>query len=230
MKTIIRILDYRLMLTGMMVFLTISCKKEVAGGTSAITDFDGNVYHSVTIGTQTWMVENLRTTHYRDGQPIPNVADNAAWLNLSTGARCYFNNDSLTFAGTYGVLYNWYAVNSSNICPKGWHIPSDAEWTILISFLGDPSLVGGKIKELGLSHWIAPNTGATNESGFTALPGGYRNEYAVFDYKGNFGYWWNTSVYSAAEALVYYLSYNTSTTSHDYFDKKYGLSVRCLKD
>jgi uncharacterized protein (TIGR02145 family) len=140
--------------------------------TNTVTDIDGNIYHTVTIGTQVWMVENLKTTKYRNGDPIPNVTGNA-WAALTTGAYCWYNNDAATYKATYGALYNWYAVaDSRNIAPTGWHVPTDAEWTTLTTFLGGESVAGGKLKETGTNHWTSPNTGATNETGFTALPGG----------------------------------------------------------
>jgi uncharacterized protein (TIGR02145 family) len=139
-----------------------------------VTDYDGNVYQTVQIGTQIWLKENLKTTHYRDGTAIPNVSDQNQWSNLTSGAYCNYNN-STSNSDIYGRLYNWYAVcNSHNLAPEGWHISTDAEWTTLRDFLGGPEVAGGKIKEAGFTHWSSPNTGATNESGFTALGGGYR--------------------------------------------------------
>src|ERR1035437_682216 len=144
-----------------------------------MTDQDGNVYKTITIGTQTWMAENLRTIKYRDGTPIPNVTDNTTWTNLTTDAYCNYNNTtSADTIAIYGRLYNWYAAtNSHNIAPIGWHVPTEAEWTTLIYYLGGYSVAGGKMKETGTTHWKTPNTGATNESGFTALPSGVRSDW-----------------------------------------------------
>ena len=143
----------------------------LSGGT--VVDIDGNVYNTVTIGTQVWMVENLKTTKYRNGDAIPNVTGNASWVALSTGAYCWYNNDAATYKATYGALYNWYAVGDSrNIAPSGWHVATDSEWTTLSTFLGGESIAGDKLKEIGTSHWLSPNTGATNSNGFTAFPGG----------------------------------------------------------
>lgn len=137
-----------------------------------VTDYDGNVYQTVLIGDQCWMMENLKVTHYRNGDPIPHVTDGVTWGNLTSGAYCNYNNDEGNVA-TYGRLYNWYAVDDSrNIAPAGWHVPSDAEWQTLVDYLGGDAVAGGKMKEAGTTHWASPNTGATNESGFTALPGG----------------------------------------------------------
>jgi len=139
----------------------------------AITDIDGNVYHAVTIGTQTWMVENLKVTKLNDGTSIPNVTALTAWNNLTTPGYCWYNND-IANKKLYGALYNWYNVSTGKLCPTGWHVPSVTEWTTLINYLGGESVAGGKLKETGTTHWVTPNTGATNTSGFTALPAGIR--------------------------------------------------------
>ena len=140
-----------------------------------MTDIDGNTYQTVKIGNQWWIAENLNVTHYQNGDAIPNVTDSAAWWGLTSGAYCNYNNDAANVA-VYGRLYNWYAVHDSrNIAPAGWHVPSDAEWQTLVDYLGGDPVAGGKMKEAGTTHWISPNTGATNESGFSGLPGGYRH-------------------------------------------------------
>ena len=160
--------------------LTNSCKKDdnsskkEENNSTTVTDIDGNVYHTVKIGAQTWMVENLRTTRYNDGTAIPLVTGNTAWGSLTTPGYCWYNNDQATYGSTYGALYNWYAVNRGKLCPTGWHVATDAEWTQLTDYLGGVWVAGGKMKEAGLSHWESPNEGATNSSGFTALPGGHR--------------------------------------------------------
>jgi uncharacterized protein (TIGR02145 family) len=200
-----------------------------AGGT--ITDIDGNVYHFITIGTQVWLVENLKTTKYRNGDPIPDITDNTTWSNLTTGAYCNYNND-VNNAMTYGRLYNWAAVNDGrNIAPTGWHIPSDAEWTTLTSFLGSTGgSAGGKLKETGTVHWQSPNTGATNESGFTALPGGYRDMLGTFNNLYLNGYWWSATAISPTSAWYRNLFYLAPDMGSDYINKTDGYSVRCLKD
>lgn len=149
----------------------INSKKEKTG---TVTDIDGNIYQTIKIGTQWWMAENLKVTHYRNGDSIPNVTDETAWSNLTTGAYGNYNNDD-DISNTYANLYNWYAVNDSrNIAPIGWHIPTDAEWQTLVDYLGGESVAGSKMKETGTEHWRSPNVGTTNESGFSALPGDYR--------------------------------------------------------
>jgi len=142
-----------------------------------MTDQDGNVYKTVTIGTQTWMAENLRTTKYNDGTIIPNVIDGEEWTIQTTGVYCTYNNTFNTDTiVAYGHLYNWYTVNTGLLAPEGWHVPTDAEWTTLTDYLGGEDIAGAKLKETGITHWNRPNElETTNETGFTALPGGYRN-------------------------------------------------------
>lgn len=202
-----------------------------AQGALRVRDYDGNFYNTIKIGNQIWMVENLKTTHYSNGDSIPNITDNTEWENLTSGARCYFNNDSATNIIPYGALYNWHAVNDDrNICPDGWHVPSDAEWIVLENYLGGANIAGGKMKEIGLNHWVTPNTGATNESGFAGRPGGYRNFSGVFNNMGSGGYWWTSST-SGIYPYYRYLEYNTiesnRTTSTT---KERGHSVRCIRD
>jgi uncharacterized protein (TIGR02145 family) len=200
-----------------------------------MTDQDSNVYKTITIGTQTWMAENLRTTKYRDGSAIPNITDKTAWGNLSTGAYCNYNNtESADTIATYGWLYNWYAATDSrNIAPAGWHIPTDAEWTTLTTYLGGDSVAGGKMKEIGTTHWITPNEGATNESGFTALPSGVRLGY-IYGTFGSIGYY---GIYMSSTFNNIYVqlrcplvSYWDSHTFHWSGDKDEGFAVRLVKD
>ena len=197
-------------------------------------------FPSITIGTQTWKTKNLDVATYSDGTPIPQVTDPTQWTNLTTGAWCYYNNDSVNGA-TYGKLYNWYAVagihdtdpNTPNkkLAPTGYHIPSDAEWTTLTEYLGGQDVAGGKMKEEGTIHWTSPNTDATNSSGFTGLPGGYRNYYlGSFDTIGNRCYWWSSLEANTSFALGRVLHFNGgNATSFGYY-KEDGFSVRCLRD
>lgn len=178
----------------------ISLTKEIQSSEDNInvTDIDGNIYHTVQIGTQIWMVENLKTTKFNDGTTIPLVTDNIAWSKLTTPAYCW-NKNIENNKDTYGALYNWYAVNTGKLCPKGWHVPTDNDWTILANYLGGEtydnknieSKTGGKLKESGTIHWSSPNEGATNETGFTGLPGGSRAYYkGDFNEIGTMGDWW----------------------------------------
>lgn len=195
-----------------------------------VTDADGNVYNIVTIGTQKWMAKNLKTTKYKNGSAIPLVTDGTAWSNLSTPGYCLYENNQTTYGNTYGALYNWHTVNTGNLCPTGWHVPTDGEWLILANFLGGDSVAGGKLKETGTTEWNSPNTGATNESGFTALPGGYRENNGTFGNIGEYGYWWSASEFDADNAWYRDLHYTMSYLSRFNYSKNLGFSVRCLKD
>lgn len=201
---------------------------QLAAGSKA-KDVDGNIYNTVTIGTQVWMTENLKVTRFNDGSAIPLVTDNTEWSNLLSPGYCWYKNDT-AFAHTYGALYNWYTVDVGKLCPAGWHIPKDQEWTTLTTYLGGENIAGGKLKEAGTDYWYNPNTGATNETGFSALPGGYRDLKGEFYYMGYYGYWWSTSAIGSANAWSRYIPYNTCTVEKFPNDKKSGFSVRCVRD
>ena len=197
--------------------------------TQQVIDIENNAYKIVTIGTQTWMAENLRVTRYNDGTAIPLVTDGTAWGNLTTPAYTWYNNT----ASDYGALYNYYTVadtNSLNVCPEGWHVPTDTEWTTLTGYLGGISVAGGKMKEGGLAHWENPNTGATNESGFTGLPGGYRYNDGTSNSIGTAGWWWSSTEISSGIAWSRSLSYNYGGVYVNFPFKQDGFSVRCLRD
>ena len=195
---------------------------------------------NVKIGTQTWMVKNLDIDHYRNGDPIPEVKDPAEWSKLTTGGWCYYENDPAN-GKIYGKLYNWYAVNDPRgLVPKGWHVASDAEWAVLITYLGGDSVAGGKMKETGTAHWKSPNTRATNISGFTGLPGGIRvGDTGPFYNVAYSGVWWSSSEGSTTNAWDRNLFYLNGKLDRCYFnscivgngdDKLCGFSVRCLRD
>lgn len=200
-----------------------------------VTDIDGNVYHMVTIGAQVWLVENLRTTHYRNGDPIPLVTNGDLWKTLTTGAYCIYDNLPAN-ANTYGLFYNWPAVaDNRNICPTGWHVPSNEEWSALGIFLGGKDVAGGKMKstgtiEQGSGLWYFPNTGATNSSGFTALPAGYRINYGNYYSIGNVGYFWSSSDTTSLNAWNYVLDANNESLIRNYNLQANGFSTRCCKD
>jgi uncharacterized protein (TIGR02145 family) len=191
-----------------------------------VSDIDGNGYDTVHIGTQIWLAENLKTTHYNDGTSIPKVTDNLTWSGLSTGARSYYGNDSTQYDKVYGPLYNWHAVETGKLCPTGWHVPTDAEWTVLTNYLGGD---GGKLKEVGTVHWNN-STGATDEFGFTALPGGGRTD--AFDDITLTGSWWSSTqaVDSPNNAWQLKLNSNDTDMVRDYDFKYVGFSVRCLQN
>jgi uncharacterized protein (TIGR02145 family) len=204
-----------------------------------VSDIDGNIYKTIQIGTQTWMAENLKTTKYSDGIAIPLVAGGSyLWWTLTTPGYCWYNNDEPTFKSVYGSLYNWYAVNTGLLCPSGWHVPSDQEWTLLTDFLGGESIAAGKIRETGITHWISPNEGTTNESGFTALPGGYRdsngdtpsNPVALFWSNTMAGYWWTSTPDNNLFSFSRDISSGGTLVSKRSFSVRAGFSVRCLKD
>ena len=203
-------------------------------GQTAVNDIDGNGYDTVIIGSQVWMVQNLEVTHYRNGDSIPNVIDNTQWSKLIDGAYSNYNNNT-DIAGTYGRLYNAYAVlDSRGICPTGWHIPSDIEWKTLESYLGQDN-AGGKMKEAGTKHWKSPNTKASNVSGFSALPGSYRDLAGhFFDPIGYAARWWSSTEVVLGSVMVpgRHINYDGGLlySQFDFYDKEDGLSVRCVID
>jgi uncharacterized protein (TIGR02145 family) len=219
--------------------LIISCEKEknvisimnpwVVYG--SVTDRQGNTYKTIDIGDQKWMVKNLTTTLLNDGTPIPVVKDADVWNNLTTPACCWQNNDTARKV-TYGVLYNWFAVNTRKLCPVGWHVSSDEEWTAMIEYLGGEGLAGGKLKETGFKHWASPNTGATNETYFWAFPGGYRSagSEALFENLLKTGSWWTVTTHNEDMAINRLLYYDSNSIQKFFFPKKSGLSVRCLQN
>jgi len=199
-------------------------------------DQDGNTYKTIQIGNQTWMAENLRTTKYNDGSAIANVTDIESWKTLTTGAYANVNNtskaDSILL---FGRLYNWYALNTGKLAPVGWHVATYTEWNTLIAYLGGENLAGGKIKELGTTHWKADNKGATNESGFTAIPAGYCSYIdwtgqKNFESTGTGAYFWNKDNAGSQSASSVYLYYNTEKMMRSTSYKTTGMSIRCIKD
>ena len=199
------------------------------GAGITVLDIDNNVYHTRTIGTQVWMVENLKVTRYRNGDLIPNVTDGTVWSNLTTGAYCNYDNDAGN-ATPYGRLYNWYAVNDArSICPSGWHVPTDAEWTTLSTYLGGENVAGGKLKETGNAHW-QNNQGATNETGFTALPGGTCKLNGIFGSIGLYGYYWSSTQLNDQSAWHYKMNFDNSYLLYSNYNKYIGISVRCIQD
>jgi len=218
---------------------TVSCKKDPASSNDPITvtDIDGNVYETVIIGDQVWMTENLKVIHYRNGDSILNITDIDVWSNMKEDAYCSYNNDDSNI-DIYGLLYNWYAVDDSReIAPEGWHIPTDDEWKQLEMYLGMSKSEadttrwrgtdeGGKLK--GTTYWNSPNTGATNISGFTAIPGGDRNYGGIF-FSEN-GYWWSSTEQDSYTAWYRTLYFDKSVVGRHNADKRDGFSVRCIKD
>lgn len=253
MKTPNKNLRILIALFGFLMLAVISCKKinnnpenPLNGHTTAnfksnlkystMTDQDGNIYKTIKIGTQVWMAENLRAVHYQNGDPVEKVEKNTTWVNLTTGAYSNYNNtNNLDTIATYGRLYNWYAVNDSRkLSPKGWHIPTDEEWSTLINYLGGDSIAGGKMKEIGTAHWLKENVGATNECGLTAIPGGCRDNADGSFYAISYDlFWWSSTEDDAKFAWYRFL--NNKLTSVEKFSwylgkKNSGFSVRCVKN
>jgi hypothetical protein len=198
-----KLLSFTVIMIGIFLIFTSSCKKNEDNIT--VTDIEGNVYHTVTIGSQIWMVENLQVTSYNDGTAIPNITDNNIWMNLKTGAYCNYNND-MNMVNTYGRLYNWYAVNTQKICPTGWHVPADTDWPTF-------------------------TLAQKSANGFPALPGGYRNIYdGIFSGISNGGYWWTSSEYSSISAWRISVHFGDSELNCGHISKNYGFSVRCVKN
>jgi uncharacterized protein (TIGR02145 family) len=195
-----------------------------------VKDIVGNIYNTVIIGDQEWMAENLKTTRFNDGTVIPIVIDEKKWSKLKKPAYCWFKNDSTSNKDVYGALYNWYTVYTYRLCPTGWHVPSNTEWMTLIDYMGGASESGNKLKEAGIAHWREPNNGATNESGFTAIPGGSREFLGQFSYYGFKTQWWSANDSTSNSAWFWGVDFTNSNVTSFFLDKKEGLSVRCVMD
>lgn len=193
------------------------------------TDADGNVYNTITIGTQTWFDENLKTTKLNDGTSIAYVTDVTEWINNLTGEYCWYNNE-IANKNTYGALYTWNVVKTGKLCPAGWHVPSDVEWNALISYLGGINDAGGKLKESGTTHWTSPNTGATDEVSFKALPGGYRSTFGSFANIGIWTGWWSSTSYDASMSWMNGIANNAASSTMIIRQIQNGQSVRCIKN
>jgi len=244
MRTKNKISLIQFIVIGFVMLFSISCRKDNEAN-NMIVDIDGNVYHSVTIGTQVWMVENLKTTRYNDGTLISNITVDNEWFNYTSGAFCNYDNDENNVE-KYGRLYNWYAVETGKLAPKGWHIPTDAEWEILIDYLKtngysyDGTVTDNRVgKSLAsTSGWAfsdepgdVGNDQATNNStGFTALPSGYRSVGGVFCFIDEYTKWWSSTSYSESMACYRDIGYGYGHVIWYYTYKSLGFSVRCIKD
>ena len=192
-----------------------------------LIDRDRNSYNVIKIGTQIWMAENLKTTRFNDGRIIPVIYDYKLWSGLASPGYCWYNNDAIKYRTKYGVLYNGYAVSTGKLCPLGWHVPTIDEWLILTNYSGK-KMAGGNLKEI--DSWMSPNAGATNATGFKALPGGSRGNRGSFLDLGLRGHWWSSTVYASSDILNRTMSYSDSDVTGTSDHKRSGLSVRCLKD
>jgi uncharacterized protein (TIGR02145 family) len=211
------------------VLLFLSChlnaQSFVCGST--ISDIDGNIYNTVAIGNQCWTVENMRSTRCGTGTSIPLVSDTLQWSTLAGPAYSYYGNE-IGNAGIYGLLYNGYAATDTcNVCPEGWHVPDDGEWSGLVSYLGGEGVAGGPMKEV--TGWNGSNTGATNSSGFTAKPGGFRLANGEYDYLGAQARFWTSSMATAQNAWSRVLYFNDATVARLNYHRRNGMSLRCIK-
>lgn len=218
-----------LMLLVTLIFISFACSKPQEIKTAAtVKDKDGNAYRLMKIDTQEWLADNLNTEHYRNGDVIPQVQSPEDWASTFTGAWCYYNNDTKN-GKTYGKLYNWYAVKDKRgLAPEGYHIPSDEEWKKLTDYLAGAELAGKRLKDTIL--WRKPNDGATNLSGFSALPAGSRDDRGLFDYIEEYGKFWTINEIEEPEATLYGVTYFDKSADKYHADKRYGISVRCVKD
>jgi uncharacterized protein (TIGR02145 family) len=266
MKMTFRI-TFEIKMLILVIFMYPSCKKDKSVTLNPIifnpdlayetmTDYDGNVYKTITIGTQTWMAENLKTTKYKDGIDIPLITNDTAWSNITTPAYCWYDNNSTNYKETYGALYNSYTIKTGRLCPLGWDVPNNDDWVTLITFLGDTvgrsclvGFAGDKLREKNTFHWTIgiiggvgvhypSNSIGTNESGFTALPCGRRNGDGSFLESGSLTYWWSSSVLSSSTYFPIFVGDNwcwtisnkcSGVNSNYDFSKNMGSSVRCLK-
>lgn len=238
-------------LTLLLLLIFISCKKESSfqeepkspeilsarsgSGTGngkkwgSVKDIDGNIYRTIQIGRQIWMADNLRVTRYRNGEAIPELQNGDSWNYTINGAWCHFGNQS-AMDPVYGKLYNWYAVNDSRgLAPRGWHIPTAEELNELITTLGGTDVAGGALKEIGTTYWASPNTGATNSSGFSARPGGYR-EYDLWRYVNYNASFWTSTIYNNGAANALFLDFGSANAGVGIGWLSQGFSVRCVKD
>jgi uncharacterized protein (TIGR02145 family) len=210
------------------MFSISSCEKHI--DYNLPVDADGNIYDTVAIGNQVWLKENLKTTTYIDSTPIPLLTDNDEWSSTRAGAFCWYNNDPKAYKDTYGALYNWYSVETGLLCPIGWHVPTNEDWSVLIGYLAGQNLAGSKMKEEGTVHWNSPNLDANNISGFTALPGGYRGKTGGFSSINYYCRFWSSTEGDSTWASNRSLEYSGSHVGSDGFNKAFGFSVRCIKD
>lgn len=234
MKNTYRFYFFKLLLSAILLLLTcgyFSVFAQNVDGT--VTDIEGNSYKTVVIGNQEWMAENLKTTKYNDGTDIPLEEENKTWIAITTPAYCWYSNDQHN-KDYFGALYNWHAVYTGKLCPEGWRVPTDDEWTQLTDFLGGLEIAGGKLKQSGTELWNSPNFGANNESGFSALPGGYRYGYfwgnGEFYEKGLNGYFWTSTEYTDTHARTRTVNAERAKVYQSVFVKNNGFCVRCMKD
>jgi uncharacterized protein (TIGR02145 family) len=238
MKSIIGSITHRFLLLGQFLILLYSCEApeqspnpDYTGQTGHITDIEGSIYNTIGIGSQIWMVENLKATSLNDGTPITQIFNDSIWNRIKSPGYCWYNNDSLANGNIYGALYNFYTIETGLLCPTGWHVPGESEWNILATFLGGNEIAGGKLKDYTTPYWKGTNICIVNNFDFSALPGGQRrNITGRFDEIGVIGYWWTST--SNEDNFAYSRSMSNSSLKLDSYinNKKCGFSIRCLKD
>ncbi len=222
-----------LFLIGIIV-LFVSCERDSEvddpfHSLETVTDVDGNEYRIVAIFSQIWFAENLKTTRLNDSTPILDAPDSATWVSADTAAYCYYQNLPELYRQNYGALYNWHAIKTEKLCPNGWRVPTEEDWQMLVDSLKGEAVAGGKMKIKGSDYWTATNAGATNSSGFRALPGGYRNLGGEFKYIHDYGFWWSNATFDNKSAWYRALYYYSPRVYKDHFSFNMGFSVRCIK-
>lgn len=223
------------------LLVMVNCKKEEVKPTecptpvvvvpepTSVTDIDGNVYPVLKICGKLWMTENLRTTRYNDGAVIPTGLTDPSWSATTSGAYSVYNSTVVTNTTAFGKLYNWFAASSGKLAPNGWHVATEAEWIALVNCLGGTSVAGGKMKSTS-SLWNAPNTGADNSSGFSALPGGYRSNSGLYALIGNSCYFWGSDERNSTQGEYIVLDNNFASAAFNGATKQFGYAIRCVKD
>jgi uncharacterized protein (TIGR02145 family) len=212
--------------------LSFTTLADLSGTEGTVTDIEENIYKTLSIGTQIWMVENLKTTKYNDGNSIPLVTDAVIWSNLTTPAYCWYDNEEAMYKDLYGALYNWYTVNTGKLCPIGWHVPLEDDWIIIDSYLGGEEVSGIKLKEAGFEHWILIQGSriATNESGFTSLPSGMRSSSGGFNTIGESNFFWASTNCGLTGARYRHHDVECDYVTSGCTTITRGFSVRCIKD
>lgn len=212
--------------------LSFTTPADISGMQGTVSDAEGNIYKTISIGTQTWMTENLKTTRYNDGSPIPLVTDPGIWSNLTTPAYCWYDNKEAAYKDLYGALYNWFTVNTGKLCPSGWHVPSEDDWILIDSYLGGEEVAGIKLKEAGFEHWVQIQGSriATNESGFTSLPSGNRYSNGDFYGIGESNFFWATTPCGQTGAAYRHHDVECDDITSGCTTNQRGFSVRCIKD
>jgi uncharacterized protein (TIGR02145 family) len=218
------------LIIAFLTIIALSCSKDSVIPAGPVKDIEGKIYNTVKIGNQLWMAENLKTSKYNDGTDIPLIANESNWSNLTTPGFCWYNNDAISNKETYGGLYNGYSVSTGKLCPAGWHVPYTSDWQQLRDLLGDTLQGGGKLKEAGTLHWLPPNKGADNKTGFTALPAGIRYFEGSFASLLYFTGFWSATETGSADQWYISLYYGDTSFIMDHRNKKHGFSVRCIKD